>query len=46
LVLDREDFTRGTRGCPCRRTGAHLHLPKMCTAAAAWTRVGVTRGDN
>jgi hypothetical protein len=29
LVLEREDFRRGARGCACRGTGAHLYLPEM-----------------
>jgi hypothetical protein len=29
LVLERDDFPRGARGCACRGTGAHLHLPEM-----------------
>ena len=34
LVLEREDFPRGARGCACRGTGAHLHLLEAAAGAS------------
>jgi len=40
LVLEREGFPRGARGCACRGPGAHLHLPEMRTATTRSTPLG------